>query len=51
MLDKEVSQRPTCPWCPYTGSLKRVLRHRESTHAQRWCDVALSPLIAGNGPR
>jgi hypothetical protein len=41
---------PTCPWCPYTGSLKRVLMHMESAHQWRWCDLALSPLIAGQGP-
>jgi hypothetical protein len=30
--------------------LKKVLHHMESTHRQRWCDLALSPLIAGDGP-
>ena len=36
----------TCPWCAYTDVvLKKVLHHMESTHHQRWCDLALSPLI------
>jgi hypothetical protein len=42
---------PTCPWCDYTdGLLKKVLMHMESAHYQRWGDLALSPLIAGQGP-
>jgi hypothetical protein len=41
------SQEPTCPWCPYTGTLKEVVRHMESAHSRRWCDLALYPPIAG----
>jgi hypothetical protein len=37
----------TCPWCPYTGRLKQVLRHMESAHPKQWRDVALYPPIAG----
>jgi hypothetical protein len=37
----------TCPWCPYTGSLKQVLMHMESAHPWRWCDLVLYPPIAG----
>jgi hypothetical protein len=36
-----------CPWCPYAGTLKQVLMHMESRHYQRWCDLALFPLVAG----
>jgi hypothetical protein len=44
-------QEPTCPWCAFTDvRLKKVLTHMESAHALRWCDLALSPLVAGNGP-
>jgi hypothetical protein len=44
-------QEPTCPWCAFTDVLlKKVLNPMESAHYQRWCDLALSPLIAGNGP-
>jgi hypothetical protein len=40
-----------CPWCAFTdGLLKKVLNHMESAHQWRWCDLALSPLIAGQGP-
>jgi hypothetical protein len=40
-----------CPWCAYTDVVrKEVLHHMESTHHQRWCDLELSPLIAGKGP-
>jgi hypothetical protein len=40
-----------CPWCDYRDvRLKKVLTHMESAHALRWCDLALSPLIAGDGP-
>jgi hypothetical protein len=42
-------EQPTCPWCPYTGTLKQVLMHMESAHHRRWCDLALSPPIAGMG--
>jgi hypothetical protein len=39
-----------CPWCAFTDvRLKKVLTHMESAHALRWCDLALSPLVAGNG--
>ena len=38
---------PTCPWCDYTDSLKKVLMHMESAHHRRWCDLALYPPIAG----
>ena len=39
-----------CPWCPYTdAALKKVLQHMASLHAQRWCDLALSPPVAGGG--
>jgi hypothetical protein len=42
------SHQLTCPWCPYTDVLlKKVLQHMESAHQARWCDLALSPLIAG----
>ena len=37
----------TCPWCPYTGTLKQVRTHMESVHHRQWCDLVLSPLIAG----
>jgi hypothetical protein len=37
----------TCPWCPYTASRKQVVRHMESAHYERWCDLALYPPIAG----
>jgi hypothetical protein len=37
---------PTCLWCPYTWSLKHVMRHMESQHHRQWCDLALSPPIA-----
>jgi hypothetical protein len=37
----------TCPWCPYTGSLKQVLMHMEAAHQWRWCDLVLYPPIAG----
>jgi hypothetical protein len=30
--------------------LKKVLMHMESAHPWPWCDLALSPLIAGHGP-
>ena len=44
-------QPPQCPWCPYTDVLlKKVLNHMESAHPHRWCDLALSPLVAGQGP-
>jgi hypothetical protein len=44
-------QEPTCPWCTFTNVLvKKVLNHMESAHYQHWCDLALSPLIAGHGP-
>ena len=37
-----------CPWCAYTDVvLKKVMRHMESAHHQRWCDLALYPPIAG----
>ena len=37
-----------CPWCPYTDVvLKKVMRHTEAAHHQRWCDPALYPPIAG----
>jgi hypothetical protein len=40
-----------CPWCGFTDALlKKVLNHMESAHHLRWCDLALSPLIAGQGP-
>jgi hypothetical protein len=40
-----------CPWCAFTDVLlKEVLNHMESAHHQRWCDLALAPLIAGGGP-
>jgi hypothetical protein len=39
------------PWCGFTDVLlKKVLNHMESTHYQRYLDLALSPLIAGGGP-
>jgi hypothetical protein len=38
-----------CPWCDYTDVLlKKVLVHMESAHHLRWCDLALSPPIAGS---
>jgi hypothetical protein len=38
----------TCLWCPYTGSMKQVMRHTESAHHRRWCDLALYlPIGAG----
>jgi hypothetical protein len=50
--DKEVEPRvqnedTKCPWCPYTGNLKQAIRHMESGHYQKWCDLALYPPIAG----
>jgi hypothetical protein len=40
-----------CPWCAFTDVLlKKVLNHMESTHHQRYLDLALSPLIAGGDP-
>jgi len=40
-----------CPWSPYTDMvLKNVMSHMESQHNQRWCDLALSPLVAGKVP-
>jgi hypothetical protein len=41
---------PACPWCPYAGTLKQVLMHLKSAHHRRWCDLALSPPIAGGQP-
>jgi hypothetical protein len=38
---------PKCPWCPFTGKLKQVLRHMESEHYKKWCELALYPPIAG----
>jgi hypothetical protein len=38
---------PTCLWCPYTGTLKQVVRYMESAHHRRWCDLALYARIAG----
>jgi hypothetical protein len=43
-------QDETCPWCPYTGSLEQVVQHMSFEHHGRWCDLALSPPIAGGGP-
>jgi hypothetical protein len=41
-------EEPTFPWCSaYTGTLKLVLMHMESAHHRRWCDLVLSPPIAG----
>jgi hypothetical protein len=40
----------SCPWCPYTGSLKQVLLHMEAAHPQRWQDLALYPPIVGGEP-
>jgi hypothetical protein len=37
----------TCLWCPWSGSLKQVMRHMESAHHRRWCDLALYPPIVG----
>jgi hypothetical protein len=49
--EDEAPHTPTCPWCAFTDVLlKKVLNHMESAHALRWCDLALSPLIAGDGP-
>jgi hypothetical protein len=45
--EEKVSDEPTCLWCPYTGTLKQVLLHMESAHHRQWCDLALSPLVAG----
>jgi hypothetical protein len=39
--------QPTCPWCPYTGTLKQVMLHMESVHRRRWGDLALYPPLAG----
>jgi hypothetical protein len=54
MAPDQMSREPqdlSCPWCAFTDVLlKKVLHHRESAHALRWCDLALSPLVAGNGP-
>ena len=38
---------PECPWCPYTASVKHVLRHMETVHHEAWLELALSPLITG----
>jgi hypothetical protein len=43
----EEPEESTCPWCPYTGTLKQLTRHMESAHYLRWCDLALYPPIAG----
>ena len=44
-------QQILCPWCTFTDVLlKKVLNHMESAHYQRWCDLALSPLVAGDSP-
>jgi hypothetical protein len=51
MPEEQAPHDPRCPWCGFTdGLLKKVLNHMESAHFQRWCDLALSPLIAGGGP-
>jgi hypothetical protein len=44
-------REPTCPWCVYTGSLKQVMRHMESAHHRRWCDLVLYPPIGGGSVR
>jgi hypothetical protein len=53
LTDHDATPPPTplaCPWCPYTAViLKQVLHHMEAAHAQRRCDLALSPLIADGG--
>jgi hypothetical protein len=51
-VDKQLEsiQQPDitkCPWCPYTGNLKQVIRHVESEHYKKWCELALYPPIAG----
>jgi hypothetical protein len=50
MDQPKTSPEQTCPWCPYTGTLKQVLMHMESSHHRRWCDLALYPPIAGGEP-
>jgi hypothetical protein len=51
MSEEKAPQDLRCPWCAFTDVLfKKVLNHMESAHPQRWCDLALSPLIAGDGP-
>jgi hypothetical protein len=46
--DSENPEEYKCPWCPYTGNLKQVIRHMESGHYQNWYELVLYPPIAGN---
>jgi hypothetical protein len=51
MPEEKAPQDLRCPWCAFTDVLlKKVLNHMETTHHQRYLDLALSPLIAGGGP-
>jgi hypothetical protein len=51
MPEEQAPHDPRCPWCAFTDALlKKVLNHMESTHHQRYLDLALSPLIAGGDP-
>jgi hypothetical protein len=47
MSDDTPQAPPHCPWCPYIGTLKQVLRHMEAAHRRRWCDLARCPPLAG----
>jgi hypothetical protein len=44
----DTARAQRCPWCAYTTNVRmKVLMHMESAHHHRWCDLALSPPIAG----